>query len=79
MVVAVAAACGLGAVALGGLNGLSLATSESRMEGIVPVPTVFRAAPRPPHQRKAATGAIPALPATVGATARPPAEQIART
>jgi hypothetical protein len=43
MVVA-AAACGLGAVALGGLNGLSLATSESRVEGIVAVPTVFRAA-----------------------------------
>jgi hypothetical protein len=44
------------------------------VEGIVAVPTLFRAALRPPPQRKAATGVIPVLPAPAGATARPPAD-----
>jgi hypothetical protein len=49
------------------------------VEGVVAVPTVLRAVYVHHSSGKAATGAIPALPGTVGATARPPAEPIART
>jgi O-antigen/teichoic acid export membrane protein len=73
MVMAVSAACEMAAVAiggkLGGLNGLCAAyLGVTIVVGFVTAPTVFRAAYGRIQQRKAATGAMPVLRDTVGAT-----------
>ena len=75
MVLAVAAACELGSVAiggkLGGLDGLCAAyLGVTVVEGIVTAPTVFRAAYVRTQQRKAATGAMTAVPGPVGVGVR---------